>query len=148
MFINFIRSLIKRLPKIGVRKSGLLFTRDNIRIDYEFEYCDKGMIVYIEVWFDPEKKFHIKLYDDDTVNVYAYLPPNSKDVKLTYIIHRGDGRVEDEQTYNALTQDEKNLIREMANEVSLAETKMTIDSYCEYCRFEETELLADVSIRG
>ena len=49
MFIKFIRSLLKRLPKIEVRKSGLLFTRDNIRIDYEFEYYDKGMLVYIEV---------------------------------------------------------------------------------------------------
>ena len=144
MFKNFIRSLIKKLPKIGIRKSGLLFTRNNIRIDYEFEYYDKGMFVYIEVWFDPEKKFHIKLYGDDTINVYAYLPPNSNDVKLTYIIHRGDGRVEDEQIYDALTQDEKALIREMANEVSLAETEMTIDAYCEYCRFEEDELLPDV----
>ena len=141
MFIKFVRTLLKKLPKIGVRKSGLLFTRDNIRIDYEFEYCDKGMIVYIEVWFDPEKKFHIKLYDDDTVNVYAYLPPNSNDVKLTYIIHRSDGRVEDEQTYDALTQDEKALIRELANEVSLAETAMTIDAYCEYCRkYEEYDI--------
>ena len=140
MFKKFIRSLLKKLPKIGVRKSGLLFTRDNIRIDYEFEYYDKGIFVYIEVWFDPEKKFHIKLYDDDTVNVYAYLPPNSDDVKLTYIIHRSDGRVEDEQTYDALTQDEKALIRELANKVSLTETKMTIDEFCRECENEESLL--------
>ena len=141
MFKKFIRSLLKTLPKIGVRKSGLLFTRDNIRIDYEFEYYDKGMLVYIEVWFDPEKKFGIKLYDDDTVNVYAYLPPNSNDVKLTYIIHRGDGKVEDEQIYDVLTDGEKALIREMANEVSLAETKMTIEEYCR--EFENYELTLD-----
>ena len=126
-----MRRLLKRLSKIGSRKNGLLFTRDNIRIDREYEYHGKGIYVYIEVWFDPRKKFNIKLFGDDTVNVYAYLPPNSDDVKLTYIIHRGDGLVEDEQIYDFLTQDEKALIREMANEINLAETDMTINAYSE-----------------
>jgi len=140
MLIKIIQSL-KRLLRKKIRKNELLFTRNNIRIDYEFEYYDKGIFVYIEVWFDPEKKFGIKLYDDDTVNVYAYLPPNSDDVQVSYIIHRGDGCIEDEQIYNGLTQGEKILIREMVNEVTLRETKMTIEAFC--YEFEKEELRYD-----
>ena len=145
MFTKIINCFKKLLHKWR-REKGYLFTRDNIRIDYEIEYYDKSIHLYIEVWFDPEKKFGIKLYGDDTVNVYAFLPPDSDDVQLTYIIHRGDGRIEDEQIYDALTQDEKVLIREMANEVSLAETKMTIDE--NYREHEQEEISLDPAYRG
>ena len=140
MFIKMIQGL-KWLISKRVRTSGLLFTRNNIHIDYDFEYYNKGIFVYIEVWFDPKKKFGIKLYDDDTVNVYAYLPTNSDDVQVSYIIHRGDGRIEDEQIYNSFTKSEKILIREMANEVTLKETKMTIEAFC--YKFEKEELRHD-----
>ena len=145
MFTKIISGFKKLLHKRR-RDNGYLFTRDNIRIDYEIEYCSQGIHLYIEVWFDPEKKFGIKLYDEDTVNVYAFLPPDSDDVQVVYIVYRGDGRVEDEQIYDALTQSEKALIREMANEVSLAETKMTIEE--NYREYEQEEISLDFAYRG
>ena len=144
MFKKIISGFKKLLYKRR-RDNGYLFTRDNIRIDYEIEYCGKGIYLYIEVWFDPEKKFGIKLYDEDTVNVYAFLPPDSDDVQVAYIVHRGDGRVEDEQIYDALTQNEKILIREMANEVSLTETKMTIEE--NYREYEQEKISLDPAYR-
>ena len=69
------------------------------------------------------------------------MPPNSDDVQVSYIIHRGDGCIEDEQIYNGLTQGEKILIREMVNEVTLRETKMTIEAFC--YEFEKEELRYD-----
>ena len=145
MFTKIINGF-KWLLRKKRRDNRLLFTRDNIRIDYEIEYCDKGICLYIEVWFDPEKKFGIKLYDEDSVNVYAFLPADSDDVQITYIVHHGDGRIEDEQIYDALTQGEKSLIREMANEVSLTETKMTIEE--NYREYVQEEISLDTAYRG
>lgn len=106
----------------------LLFTRKNIGINGEIEYDGEGIHAYIEVWFNPEKKFGIKLRGDDYINVYAYMAAYKDDVDVRYIIHRCDGRVEDEQIYNGLTQDEKALIRDMVNEVSMKKTGKNVDS--------------------
>lgn len=48
-------------------------TRDDIAIDHDMEVdCDEGreITVYIEAWFDVDKKFHIDTAsDDDTSKV-------------------------------------------------------------------------------
>ena len=51
-------------------------TRDDIAIDHDMEVdCDEGreIAVYIETWFDVDKKFHIDTAsDDDTwLNMYG-----------------------------------------------------------------------------
>lgn len=51
-------------------------TRDDIAIDHDMEVdCDEGreITVYIEAWFDVDKKFHIETAsDDDTwLNMYS-----------------------------------------------------------------------------
>lgn len=111
------------------RRRGIkpIFTRNNICLDREIIYDGDEANAYIEVWFDAEKKFGIKLEDDDSVNVYAHLSPYGNDVKVTYIIHYADGSIEDEQVYTSLTKGEKKLIRKMADEVSLKETGMTVN---------------------
>lgn len=43
-------------------------TRDNIAIDHDMEVdCDEGreIAVYIETWFDVDRKFHIDTASDD-----------------------------------------------------------------------------------
>ena len=127
--IQYIKAIINpiKLNQKLRRETNLLFTRKNIRIDKELDFDGNGIHAYIEVWFDPEKKFGIKLRGDDTINVYAYLTAFKSDVTLSYIIHRSDGRVETEQVYDGLTEDEKTLIREMVNEVSMKETGKNVD---------------------
>ncbi len=120
---RFLRWLLRK----RIRDSGLLFSRGNIRIDREFEFMDGEACAYIEVWFDPEKKFGLWLPGDDYVNVYAFITPFTSEVRVVYIIQYADGSNDDERTFRGLTQDEKCLILEMVNEVSLAETGMTID---------------------
>ena len=55
-------------------------TRDDIAIDHDMEVdCDEGreIAVYIETWFDVDKKFHIDTAsDDDTwLNMYGRYNP-------------------------------------------------------------------------
>ena len=52
-------------------------TRDGIAIDHDMEVdCDEGreIIVYVEAWFDVDRKFHIDTgSDDDTwLNMYGH----------------------------------------------------------------------------
>jgi hypothetical protein len=109
-----------------VRDSGLLFTRDNIHIDREIDYENDYICAYIEVWFDAERKFGLKLGEEEYVNVYAVINPHTSDVRLEYVIYYGDGFLDSGRTFKKLTQDEKNLILTMTDEVSLRETGMTV----------------------
>ena len=46
-------------------------TRDDIAIDHDMEVdCDEGreIAVYIETWFDVDKKFHIDTASDDVTS--------------------------------------------------------------------------------
>ena len=128
--MDFIRKITNSRKSLLAKKAkeNLLFTRRNIRINPEIEYDAGGIYAYIEVWFNPVKKFGIKLRGDDVVNVYAYLTPYKNDVEVRYIIHRYDGRAEDEQAYEGLTESEKVLIRQMADEVNLKETGKNVDA--------------------
>jgi len=115
-------------PELGMY---LLLSRDNIKIDWEFTHKENEVIVYIEVWFDPERKFGITMIGDDSINVYAYI--SRKDVRMTYVIKHADGTAEDEKVYEILTDAEKSLIREMANEVSLETSGKTLLELLEEC---------------
>ena len=128
MFTKIERSFRWLLRK-RVRDSGLLFTRNNIRIDRDIDYCNDYACAYLEVWFDPERKFGLKLCEDEYVNVYAFITPNTGDVRVAYVIYYADGFVDNERQFTALTQEEKNLILTMVNEVSLKETGMSVKTY-------------------
>ena len=134
-----IRRGFRWLLRKRVRDSGLLFTRENIRIDPEIFYENYNACAYIEVWFDPEKKFGLRLPGDDYVNVYAYMNPYTGDVRVSYVINYTDGFIDDERYFKKLTQDEKNLIREMVNEVSLTETGMSVDDNWDYLNDEQNQ---------
>lgn len=123
---NFFYSL-GRLFRSQKRGSSLLFTRDNIRIDPDIDYGGDEIVAYVEVWFDPEAKFGTKLRDDEYVNMYACLSPYTEGLRVDYIIYRYDGRPDEQHTYAGLTQGEKDLIREMIEEVCLKETGMSVD---------------------
>lgn len=121
--------LYRRLRRKGHRDKNYILTRDNIKIDCEIDYYYGEACVYIEVWFDVEKKFGLKLSGDEYVNVYAYI--SNDDVRIAYVINYTDGLVDGERHFNKLIQSEKDIIREMANEISLAETGKTIDEELE-----------------
>ena len=110
------------------RDRSILFTRDNIRLDREIIFDDDVACAYIEVWFDAERKFGIRLTGDDYVNVYAYITPVTGEVRVTYVSHRCDGSVDNECQYTGLAESEKDLIRKMADETSLKGSGMTLDS--------------------
>jgi hypothetical protein len=104
-----------------------LFTRDNIKIDREIIFDDDIACAYIEAWFDTERKFGIRLPGSDYVNVYAFITPITGEVRVTYIIHRADGSIDNERPYKYLTESERALIREMVDEVCIKESGMTVD---------------------
>ncbi len=139
---GLMRSL-RRLFKKRARDRGLMFTRDNIRIDRELDFSGDEICAYIEVWFDAEKKFGVRLPGTDYVNVYAYITPVTGGVRVTYIIYRADGSIGDERPYFGLTQSEKDLILEMAGEVSLSETGMTLDA--NWFSLQHEDLFAEVA---
>jgi hypothetical protein len=125
MFIK-IKQNIRWLLRKRIRDRGLLFTRDNIRIDREIDHDDDYACAYIEVWFDPEKKFGLKLGEEEYVNVYAFINSDTGDVRVEYVIYYADGFIDSGRKFTALTQDEKNLILAMVDEVSLTETGMSV----------------------
>lgn len=131
MFTKIKRSFRWLLRK-RTRDSGLLFTRDNVRIDRDIEYYENEVCAYIEVWFDAGLKFGLKLSGDEYVNVYAYIKPNTGDVRVTYVIYYADGFIDDERNFKRLTVGEKHFISEMVNEVSLKETGMSVKENWDY----------------
>lgn len=128
IFLMALLRSLGRLLGIAKRDKSLLFTCENIRIDHDIDYGDKEIVAYVEVWFDAEAKFGIKLREDEYVNVYAVLSPYTDDLRVDYIIYRYTGRPDEAYTYKWLTQGEKALIREMIEEVNLRETGMTVDA--------------------
>lgn len=68
-------------------------TRDDIAIDHDMEVdCDEGreITVYIEAWFDVDKKFHIETAsDDDTwLNMYGRYNPFDDSLRIECEISR------------------------------------------------------------
>lgn len=93
-------------------------TRDDIAIDHDMEVdCDEGreITVYIEAWFDVDKKFHIETAsDDDTwLNMYGRYNPFDDSLRIECEISRQDG-----STYFDYepTKDEAQLIKDMIAE--------------------------------
>ena len=118
---------VKWQNDMQIHNCGIPFTRDNICIDREIDYEDDIVLAYVEVWFDAEKKFGIRLLDGDYVNVYAHITPDTGDLWITYIVCHTDGNTDNECVYTSITEKERDLIWEMVNEISLKETGMTVN---------------------
>ena len=115
-------------------KHNLLFTHDNIRIDREIEYTNDTVCLYIEAWFDVEKKFNIQLVEGESVNIYAYITPMTNAVRITFSLTNADGSSGLEHEYTDLLDCESNLIITLADDISLVDTGMTINQYWQYIK--------------
>jgi len=108
-------------------------TRDDIAIDHDMEVdCDEGreIAVYIETWFDVDKKFHIDTAsDDDTwLNMYGHYNPFNDSLRIECEISRQDG-----SSYFDYepTKDEAQLIKDMIAEKIQEDYHQTPQEFCE-----------------
>lgn len=108
-------------------------TRDDIAIDHDMEVdCDEGreITVYIEAWFDVDKKFHIETAsDDDTwLNMYGRYNPFDDSLQIECEISRQDG-----SSYFDYepTKDEAQLIKDMIAEKIQEDYHQTPQEFCE-----------------
>ncbi len=65
---------------------------EDIIVDVDIQISDDGkkLEAYLETWFDVEKKFKIKLKENDWVNLYAILNPKTNHLKMIYFIDTPD----------------------------------------------------------
>ena len=108
-------------------------TRNDIAIDpdMEIEYgIDCIVTVYIETWFDVDKKFGIHTAnDDDTwVNFYAKYYTESGELLAEYQIDRSTG---DEWHNYTPTENEKKLIIGMMEECCQKHHGCNLKEYCQ-----------------
>lgn len=116
-------------------------TRDDIAIDHDMEVdCDEGreITVYIETWFDVDKKFHIDTAsDDDTwLNMYCRYNPFDDTLRIECEINR-----QDNSSYFDYepTKDEAQLIKDMIAEKIQEDYHQTPQEFCEeYCGEDQT----------
>lgn len=116
-------------------------TRDDIAIDHDMEVdCDEGreITVYIETWFDVDKKFHIDTAsDDDTwLNMYSRYNPFDDTLRIECEINR-----QDNSSYFDYepTKDEAQLIKDMIAEKIQEDYHQTPQEFCEeYCGEDQT----------
>ena len=116
-------------------------TRDDIAIDHDMQIDgDEGreITVYIETWFDVDKKFHIDTAsDDDTwLNMYGHYNPFDDTMRIECEISRQDG-----SSYFDYepTKDEAQLIKNMIMEKIREDYNQTPQEFCdEYYGAEPT----------
>ena len=108
-------------------------TRDDIAIDHDMEVdCDEGreIAVYIETWFDVDKKFHIDTAsDDDTwLNMYGRYNPFDDTLRIECEISR-----QDSSSYFDYepTKAEAQLIKDMIEEKIQEDYHQTPQEFCE-----------------
>ena len=107
--------------------------RADIAIDRDVEVdCDIGqeITVYIETWFDVDKKFgtHINAEDDTWLNLYGKYNPFADTLRLECEVSRNNGS---EYFDYEPTAAESQLIKGMITEKIRAEYNQTPQEYCE-----------------
>ena len=107
--------------------------RNDIAIDRDMEVdydIGQEIMVYIETWFDVDKKFHIETAsDDDTwLNMYGRYNPFDDSLRIECEISRQDG-----STYFDYepTKDEAQLIKDMIAEKIQEDYHQTPQEFCE-----------------
>lgn len=107
--------------------------RSDIVIDRDMEVdCDIGqeITVYIEAWFDVDKKFGIHITDEDGtwLNLYGKYNPFADTLRMECEISRDDGS---EYFDYDPTAGETQLIKEMITEKIREEWDQTPQEFCE-----------------
>ena len=92
--------------------------RKDIIIDKDMEVdCDEGtqITVYIETWFDVDKKFNVHTNGDEGtwLNMYAKYDPFKDTLRIECVVSRDDG---DQDFEYSPTKSEADLIKEMITE--------------------------------
>ena len=107
--------------------------RSDLVIDRDMEVdCDTGeqITVYIESWFDVDRKFHINTASDDStwLNMYGRYNPYRDTLIIECVISTAEG--EDSFDYEP-TAAESKLIKEMIAEKILELHNQTPTEFCE-----------------
>ncbi len=112
-------------------------TRDDIAIDSDMQIDDdveQEILVYIETWFDVDKKFRIDTASDDSawLNMYGRYNPFEDSLRIECEISRQDGSSYfDYKPTKAEAQLIKNLITEKIREVYNQTPKEFIKDECD-----------------
>lgn len=107
-------------------------TREDIKIgpDMEVDGDKKEITVYIETWFDVNRKFGNTAADDDTwLNLYGHFNPYEDSLRLECEISSSDGS--SYLGYEA-TPDEAQLIKTMITEEIKRVWNQTPREFCEH----------------
>ena len=114
-------------------KDNLELERGDITIDREMDVdCDIGqeITVYIETWFDVDKKFRIHIHADEGtwLNMYGKFNPFEDTLRIECEICRDDG-----SSYFDYepTGDESQLIKDMITEKIKEEYDQTPQEFCD-----------------
>ena len=112
----------------------------DIRIDPEIEYslnetgCDDkpffGVTVYIETWFNVDKKFGLNIDNSDTdeyINLYAQISMPKKEVTVYYIMQHGPNDHKLTIPEDRISENDKKLILQMTEEQHQRKYKQTLD---------------------
>jgi|GEM_PF-4135307 len=74
-----------------------LITEENIVIEGDMLQTESGWNVYLQTWFDVDKRFGLSTHDtDDSMDLYADYNPEKRHLHVYYIIRYADGSQSDE----------------------------------------------------
>ena len=112
------------------------FERHNLAIDRDMEVdCDIGqeIAVYIETWFDVDKKFgtNTAADNDKWLNLYAKYDPFADSLRLEFTVTTADSCEEGEYVP---TDAESQLIKDMITQKIREEYCQTPQEFCEEAR--------------
>lgn len=117
-------------------------TREDIAINHDMQVDGeegRKILVYIETWFDVDKKFHVDTAADDDIwlNMYGHYDPFEDSLWIECEISR-----QDSSTYFDYepTKEEAQLIKDMIAERIRADYGQTPQEFCEGAHGEEPEI--------
>ena len=113
--------------------------RNDIAIDRDMEVdydIGQEIMVYIETWFDVDKKFGLNIADEDGtwLNMYGKYDPFEDSLRVECEISRDNGREYFDYTP---TDAESALIKDMIAEKIREQWNQTPQEFCENCCNEE-----------
>lgn len=104
--------------------------RQDLRIDDDLQVSDDGcsVMVYLETWFDAEKKFQEDLSDDETwLNLYATYDPFADTLKMGYVVETATHYFSND--YQP-TEGEERLVKDMITEKIRELYNQTPQEFC------------------
>lgn len=105
--------------------------REDLRIDDDLQVSDDGcsVMVYLETWFDAEKKFQEDLSDDETwLNLYATYDPFADTLKMGYVVETATHYFSND--YQP-TEGEERLVKDMITEKIRELYHQTSQEFCQ-----------------